>query len=163
MARFSTLVDYLILSELPRLATIPSWKSGRIYSSGGCAKACPPFFIPMFRMGGTTPPSGGGAGATPPVGVWPSPTCTSRCNRLARWGVASQPIVGYISIILFYYSLWFYWQMVDTMYNEVMKRKQPKKRIWMPKCKAATFADRRTKRNRTRASQNRKAINISSK
>lgn len=50
--------------------------------------------------------------------------------------------------------------MTIYMYNGIMKRKQPKKRIWMPKCRAATFADRRTKRNHTRASQNSKAINF---
>jgi hypothetical protein len=33
------------------------------------------------------------------------------------------------------------------------------KRIgWMPKCRAATLADRRTKRNRTRSDQKRRAI-----
>jgi len=33
-----------------------------------------------------------------------------------------------------------------------------KKRVWMPKCRAATLKDRRTKRNRTRSDQKRRAI-----
>ena len=39
------------------------------------------------------------------------------------------------------------------MYNE-----KKKKRVWMPKGRAETFKDRRTKRNRTRTDQKRKAI-----
>jgi len=39
-----------------------------------------------------------------------------------------------------------------------MKEKKEKKRIWMPKCRATTFADKRTKRNKTRQQQQRKAI-----
>jgi hypothetical protein len=39
-----------------------------------------------------------------------------------------------------------------------MQAKQPKKRVWMPKCRAATLQDRRTKRNRTRSDQKRRAI-----
>lgn len=35
---------------------------------------------------------------------------------------------------------------------------QKKKRIWMPKCRAEVFKDRRTKRNRTRSEQKRRAI-----
>ena len=41
-----------------------------------------------------------------------------------------------------------------------MKRaiKQPKKRTWMPKKRAETFEDKRTKRQRTRSAQRRAAI-----
>lgn len=34
----------------------------------------------------------------------------------------------------------------------------PKRTGWMPKCRAATLGDRRTKRNRTRGDRNRRAI-----
>lgn len=35
---------------------------------------------------------------------------------------------------------------------------RPKRIGWMPKCRAATLSDRRTRRNRTRGDQNRRAI-----
>jgi len=35
---------------------------------------------------------------------------------------------------------------------------EPKKRLWSPKCRAATFKDKRTKRERTRANKDNKAI-----
>lgn len=35
---------------------------------------------------------------------------------------------------------------------------KPKRIGWMPKCRAATLEDRRTRRNRTRSDQNRRAI-----
>lgn len=39
-----------------------------------------------------------------------------------------------------------------------MAEENKKERVWSPKCRASTFKDKRTKRNRTRSDMNKNSI-----
>ena len=47
---------------------------------------------------------------------------------------------------------------LDGVLCGVYCRKTRKPRVWSPKCRAVTFKDKRTKRQRTRSEQKRQAI-----